>query len=142
MKITAVIILLIGTLAFASEGMKVKDGKWDIRDQAVDSFSMIPPKKSADKFAPAAMLFDLAGKPKSIAVSLCGPTLIVESGADLPSDTLGSLSAEKIEGVGWFSPLSQVVDGRVILRVNTQGEKEILDKEIKEFQERHSCSYL
>lgn len=142
MKTAASLLLLIGSLAFASESRKDKPVKWDVKDQAVDSFSMIPPRKDADKFAPAAMLFDLSSKPKSIAVSLCGPTLVVESGADLPSDTLGSLSVERINGMGWFSPVSQVVAGKVILRVNTPGEKDLLEKEIKEFQERHSCSYL
>ncbi|GEM_PF-3920238 len=142
MKSAAAAVFLIYSMAVASESNKQKPVKWDMKDQNVDSFSMIPPKKAEDKFAPAAMMFDLAGKQKSVVVSLCGPVLVVESGADVPSHVLGALSAEKIERVGWFGPLSQVVGGKVILRVNAPAEKEILEKEIREFQERNSCNYL
>ncbi len=135
-------ILLAGSVAFGAANSSGKEIKWALRDYAVDNLSMIPPKKSGDKFAPAAMLFDLSGKSKSVVISLCGPELAVESGADLPDDALGELSVEKLGSLGWFGSVSQAVDGRVVLRVNTDGEKEVLSKEIREFREKYSCSYL
>ena len=142
MKIALIGILLLGSVSLGAADMDVKEEKWDLKNHAVDNLSMIPPVEDDGKFAPAAMLFDLTGKKKTVAVSLCGPALLVESGADLPDEALGSLSVEKMDGVGWFGSVSQVVDGKVILRVNTSGEMDLIEKEIKEFQEKHSCSYL
>ena len=142
MKNMLIGILLSGSVALGAADLNGKENKWALMDQGIDNFSMIPSKKSDEGFAPPAMIFDLIGKSGSVAVSLCGPKLVVESGADVPSDVLGSLSVEKIEGLGWFGSVSQVVNGRVILRMNTKGEKDLLEKEIKEFQGEYSCNYL
>ncbi len=142
MRIAAIWILLAGSAAFGAAGSDFDGGKWALKDRAVDNFSMIPPKKFGDKVIPAAMLFNLNGKPKSVFVSLCGPKLAVESGADLPDNALGELSVERLDSLGWFGTVSQAVDGRVILRVNTDSEKEFLDNEIREFLDKRSCSYL
>lgn len=142
MKSILMLLLIVSSVSFGVENRKESKGKWAMKDQAVDTFSMIPPRKDDDKFAPAAMMFDLYGKKKSIAVSLCGPVLIVEHGANVPDDTLGALSVERIDGMGWFGQVDQVVDGRVILRVATKGERDLLEKEIREFQDKHTCSYL
>lgn len=86
------------------------------------------------------MLFDISGKGKDVIVSLCGPALRIESGADVPLEALGALSVERLDNAGWFNSVSEVIDGKVVLRVSTSGVKELLEFEIKDFQEKYSCS--
>ena len=142
MRIVAIGMLLTCSVAFGSVNSENRENEWALKDRVVDNFSMIPPKKSEDNAAPAAILLDLNGKPKSVFISLCGTKLTVESGADLPDNALGELSVERLDSLGWFGSISQAIAGRGILRGNTDGEKEVLDNEIKEFLDKHSCSYL
>lgn len=134
--------LLIGILFLNPVflGANEAEMKWDLKDKQVETFSMIPPVQSGEKFAPGGMLFDLSGKGKDVIVSLCGPALQVESGADVPLESLGALSVERLDKTGWFQSVSQVIDGKVVLRVSTPGVRELLESEIKDFQEKYSCS--
>lgn len=132
-------LLILGlTPVFASDS----GSRWDLKNADVAGLELSPPRKINSAFAPPTIWFNLEKDSKSVAVSLCGPDIAIEVGASDSQTSVGQLSVQQMERLAWFKPVFNVISGKVILKVGSDGEKKILENELKEFQSANSCNYM
>lgn len=133
-------IILVAFFSLGIASLDGKEPKWDLRDSAVDNYEMHPGMVSGNRRIPPTMRVELAKKPRSVIISLCGPDFTIKTGSGFPINSLGVLSVQNLDKLGWFGSASQVVNGKVILLVETDTVKEIFEKRIQEYRKEDVCS--
>ncbi len=139
MKAIVLAAVLVSSFVFGASDLGSKEPKWDLLDRPVDNYMILSAFNLGDKQIPPVVRVELAEKSKSVMISICGPEISVEVGSGLPENAIGTLSVQNLDKLGWFGPVSQVINGKVILRVEVGAVKEDLDTQIGELRSRYSC---
>ncbi len=134
--------LLVGALFLFAQDSHARSPKWALQNAAVVNFELNSPRKVDAVMAPAMLWLDLGEKSNSIAIALCGPEIFIESGTANSLTGVGLLNVQTMQRLSWFGSVFRVTSGKVILRVGTDAEKNILERDLKTLRTQYSCNYL